>query len=91
MTKRQGLFVKINYNNNGGSTDNRNNTNNISKSKDMNVKKYLLCAGVFNKNGGTMIFQAKNMDEAEQIVHNNPFVGSMVYNYEILKGDVISL
>jgi uncharacterized protein YciI len=92
MTKRDGLFVKINYNNNGETSDNKiNNTSSVAKNKDMNVKKYLLCAGVFNKNGGTMIFQAKNMDEAEQIVSNNPFVGSRTYNYEILKGDVISI
>jgi hypothetical protein len=92
MTKREGLFVKINYNNNGGTSENRiNSDTGVSKSKDISVKKYLLCAGVFNKNGGTMIFQAKNMDEAELIVNNNPFVGSRIYNYEILKGDVIVL
>lgn len=89
MTKRAGLFVKINYNNKG--IVGNNNSSTPSKGNDMSVKKYLLCAGVFNKNGGTMIFQAKDMDEAEQIVHNNPFTGSAIYNYEILKGDVIAL
>jgi uncharacterized protein YciI len=89
MTKKQGLFVKIKYNNQG---ENRsNNMSGVAKSKDMNVKKYLLCAGVFNKDGGTMIFQAENMAEAEQIINNNPFVGSKVYNFEILNRDVIAL
>jgi hypothetical protein len=89
MTKREGLFVKINYDNKG--IKGNNSASAPSKNYDMSIKKYLLCAGVFNRNGGTMIFQAKDMDEAEQIVHNNPFTGSTIYNYEILKGDVIAL
>jgi uncharacterized protein len=91
MRKREGLFVKINYNNNGRTYENKSKSNKMSRSGDSNVKKYLLCAGVFNKNGGTMIFQASSMDEAEQIIQNNPFCGSPIYTYEILKGDVIAL
>jgi uncharacterized protein len=91
MRKREGLFVKINYNNNGRTYENNIGNDKVSRSGDFNVKKYLLCAGVFNKNGGTMIFQANSMDEAEQIIQNNPFSKSLIYTYEILKGDVIAL
>lgn len=91
MTKREGLFVKINYNNNGGMNSSRVKDDRTVKNNNINATKYLLCGGVFNKNGNTMIFQARNMHEAEQIVHNNPFVKSQVYSYEILKGDVIAL
>lgn len=91
MTKREGLFVKINYNNNGRTYGNNSINNKASRNSDSSLKKYLLCAGVFNKNGGTMIFQANSMDEAEKIIQNNPFSQSLVYTYEILKGDVIAL
>lgn len=92
MKKKSGLFVKINYKNCENNC--KNNTADIrrnSKIEESPFKKYLLCGGVLNKEGGTMIFQASNMEEAEAIAANNPFTGSKVYRYEILNGDVISL
>ncbi|MDP4091659.1 MAG: hypothetical protein Q8930_20645, partial [Bacillota bacterium] len=90
MTKKNGLFVKINYKNtnkhNAGAKRHNSEINNSTY-----MRKFLYCAGVLNKNGGTMIFRAKDMDEADYIAHNNPFVGCETYAYEISHGDVISL
>lgn len=91
MQKKSGLFVKINYNNYTFDKDKLEKDKSFSRSNEMNLKKYLLCAGMLNKNGGTFIFQAKNMDEAEDIGNNNPFINSKIYSYEILKGDSIKL
>ena len=91
MQKKSGLFVKINYNNYTLDKDKSVKEKNFSRSNDMNLKRYLLCAGILNKNGGTFIFQAKNMDEAEDIGNNNPFINSKIYSYEILKSDIINL
>ena len=90
MKKKNGLFVKISYNN-IGMVQNEDRNKDVHINHDMKQKKYLLCAGVLNKQGGTMIFQASNMDEAQHIINNNPFPASKVYSYEILKGDVIAL
>lgn len=89
MKKKGGLFVKINY-----SRDERLKSKDYkdkSVGNDSNFSKYLLCAGVYNKNGGTMIFQAKDIEEAKDIISNNPFSHTKMYNYEILSVDNISL
>lgn len=90
MTKRNGLFVKINYKN----TDNHRSTarrSSLEVSNNACLTKFLYCAGILNKNGGTMIFRAKDMDEADYIANNNPFVTFDTYAYEIFHGDSISL
>lgn len=89
MKKSTGIFVKINYKLNEG-IKNQIRTSN-TKYKDMNMSKYLLCAGTYNKNGGTIIFQANNLIEAEEIVNNNPFVGTEFYSFEILSQNHIAL
>ncbi|MDT8716755.1 hypothetical protein IAI10_08800 [Clostridium sp. 19966] len=88
MTKKDGLFVKINYGNLKGIND-KQKQENINKNREL--KKFLYCAGVLNKNGGTMIFRADNIDEANYIVSNNPFVHCEAYKYEILNNNVIKL
>lgn len=89
MKKTGGLFVKINYKMDLGmkreKRESRNSLNNNS------IRKYLFCAGVYNKNGGTMIFKANDIDEAKDIILNNPFSNTPMYNYEILSVDSISL
>ncbi|WP_029451590.1 hypothetical protein [Clostridium algidicarnis] len=88
MKKKSGLFVKINYKMDLGL---RKKLNNESKAVNLKYSKYLVCAGVYNKNGGTMIFRAKDINEAEDIVKNNPFSNTPMYSYEILSKDNISL
>ena len=90
MKKKSGLFVKINFDNRGEAHRSEYEIKRSRTDKD-ELRKYLLCAGVFNKNGGTIIFQANNMEEAEDIAANNPFAKSNRYRYEILNGDIISL
>jgi hypothetical protein len=89
MTKKNGLFVKINYKNlKKGSASGKNIGVNTANST---TSKFLCCAGTLNKNGGTMIFRAQDMLEADYIAKNNPFTNSDIYKYEIFHGDVISL
>ena len=90
MKKNGGIFVKINY------KMDLEFKNEVSKDKinclnNMDAKRYLFCAGVYNKNGGTMIFKAKDLDEAKDIIYNNPFSKTKMYNYEILSTDNIAL
>lgn len=89
MTKKNGLFVKINYKNLRKSKASAYNC--TAASNNTYFTKFLCCAGTLNKNGGTMIFRAQDMVEADFIANNNPFVNSDMYGYEILHGDVIAL
>ncbi|SHK08373.1 hypothetical protein SAMN02745163_03182 [Clostridium cavendishii DSM 21758] len=89
MKKSNGIFVKINYKLNKREKA-------LGKSisgvvRDINMSKYLLCAGRYNKNGGTIIFQANNLMEAEEIISNNPFSHAENYSFEILSQNRIAL
>lgn len=85
MTKKNGLFVKINY-----KAPKKDKEYAVSVDNS-NFHKFLFCAGTLNKNGGTMIFRARDLEEADYIANNNPFINSDIYKYEIYHGDVISL
>ncbi|WP_040214274.1 hypothetical protein [Clostridium polynesiense] len=90
MKKSGGIFVKINYKMDRTSSD-------IIKDKKVNdmrnsiYNKYLACAGRLDKNGGTMIFQARDLTEAEEIIRSNPFTNNRFYSYEILSRNSIAL
>ncbi|MGL5244731.1 MAG: hypothetical protein ACRC7R_06090 [Sarcina sp.] len=89
MTKSCGIFVKINYKLQGSIGNKR---IHLAKTyRDNSVNKYVLCGGVYNKNGGTIIFHANNFEEAEKIINNNPFIYAENYSFEILSKNSISL
>lgn len=89
MTKSAGIFVKINYK--LDSNDKNRIREKHAKYRESSLSKYLLCGGTFNKNGGTLIFQANDLREAEAIINNNPFSGANFYSFEILSRQSISL
>ncbi|MPQ44387.1 hypothetical protein [Clostridium tarantellae] len=89
MIKSSGIFVKINYK---LQSCIKNNRSHLAKTyKDSNKPKYILCAGIYNKNGGTIIFHANNFKEAENIINNNPFINAENYSFEILSKNYINL
>lgn len=89
MTKNCGVFVKINYSNDKSIKNSINHQ--AKKYRSNSSSKYVLCGGVYNKNGGTIIFHANNFQEAEHIINNNPFVECKDYSFEILSRNNISL
>lgn len=89
MKKSNGIFVKINYK--LGKKTKIEDKAVVGVGKDISMSKYLLCAGRYNKNGGTIIFQANNLMEAEEIISNNPFSQSENYSFEILSQNSIAL
>lgn len=89
MTKNLGIFVKINYKLDKESK--KNITEKNVRYKEVNLTKYLLCGGTYNKNGGTLIFQANDLEEAQRIISENPFVNTSSYSFEILSRNKIML
>ncbi|GIM28891.1 hypothetical protein CPJCM30710_15570 [Clostridium polyendosporum] len=89
MKKNAGIFVRISY-----KLDDNSKTiikDMTAKYREMNIPRYLLCGGTHNKNGGTFIFHANNLKEAEMIINNNPFVGTEFYSFEIFSKNYIAL
>ncbi|MBW9156134.1 hypothetical protein G9F71_024090 [Clostridium sp. FP2] len=63
------LWVKINYSQDGN--ESLAITYATSKGKVNHSSKYLICGGMYNRNGGTIMFKAKNIEEATEIANNN--------------------
>lgn len=68
MKGDRGIFVKVNYKNIGElNSFIYDSMNGINKNKD----KYVMCAGKYDKNGWTIVFKAKNINEAEELLSRN--------------------
>ena len=68
MEGNRGIFVKVNYKNIGElNSFIYDSMNRINKNKD----KYVMCAGKYNKDGWTMVFKAKSIREAEELLSIN--------------------
>lgn len=68
MKGDRGIFVKVNYKNIGElNSFIYDSMNGANRSKD----KYVMCAGKYNKDGWTMVFKAKNIREAEELLNIN--------------------
>ncbi|MCY6485265.1 hypothetical protein OW763_13035 [Clostridium aestuarii] len=85
MNNNSNLFIRVNY------FIDRNNlkeksTNKayIRKTDNKGKAKYLIGGGYFNKNGGSFIFKAKDLKEANLIAENNIFVKNRSYKYELI-------
>ena len=68
MKGDRGIFVKVNYKNIGElNSFIYDSMNGVNKNKD----KYVMCAGKYNKDGWTMVFKAKSIREAEELLSIN--------------------
>ncbi|MCH5138218.1 hypothetical protein JMF89_13535 [Clostridiaceae bacterium UIB06] len=76
------IFVRINYN----TMENREKVT-VGRTKVNNGKvsssRYLIGGGVYNKNGGSVVFTAKSLEEIKQITINKPDM-SMNYNVAVI-------
>ena len=68
MKENRGIFVKVNYKNIGElNSFIYDSMNGVNKNKD----KYVMCAGKYSKDGWTMVFKAKSIREAEELLSIN--------------------
>lgn len=66
MKGNRGIFVKVNYKNIGEL-----NSFIYDSMNGVNKDKYVMCAGKYNKDGWTMVFKAKSIREAEELLSIN--------------------
>ena len=79
-------FVKVNYKNIGElNSFIYDSMNGINKNKD----KYVMCAGKYNKDGWTMVFKAKSIREAEELLSINSARRELARKNELLRSQLI--
>jgi len=77
------LWVKINYTQEGN--DRLATTYTTNTDKGNHSSKYLICGGMYNRNGGTIMFKAKNVEEATEIAKNNIVANAGTNKYEYIE------
>lgn len=68
MKGKESIFVKLNYKNIGELNSFIYNNKELTEES---YNKYVMCAGKYDKNGWTIVFKAKNINEAQQLVERN--------------------
>ena len=86
MKGNRGIFVKVNYKNIGElNSFIYDSMNGISKNKD----KYVMCVGKYNKDGWTMVFKAKSIREAEELLSINSAKRELAKKKNLLHSQLI--
>lgn len=88
MKGNRGIFVKLNYKNIGElNSFVYDMTNGVNKDDD----KYVMCAGKYDKNGWTIVFKAKSINEAEELVTRNSQKRSRKISSPIIENEKVSI
>ncbi|WP_035795760.1 hypothetical protein [Clostridium akagii] len=74
------IFVRISYNN--ANVDNLKSTK--IRNGEINANKYLIAGGFYNKNGGSMVFKAKSLEEVRQITEGKPLIENANMRYDVV-------
>ena len=86
MNNSRDILVKVNCKNIGELNSFVYNNIGINKND-----KYVMCAGKYSKSGWTIVFKAKNMYEAEEILNKNSQKRDQILRNQIAKESVISI
>lgn len=84
---KDNLFVKIDYviaNSDVKQQEKKAVSNTKIRNADMKASKYLIAGGVYNKNGGTIIFKAKNLQEVKNVTSQKPLVKDAFMRYDVV-------
>ncbi len=69
------LFIELKYKAGGKGLEGVNFLEDDAKDGE---HKYMLCGGVLNKNGGKLLFKARNIQEANEFTKKNPLTSKML-------------
>ncbi|GAA0771982.1 hypothetical protein [Clostridium subterminale] len=71
----KGLFIELKYKADGQGLEG---INFLEDDRECGGQKYMLCGGVLNKNGGKLLFKARNIQEANEFTKRNPLTSKIV-------------
>ena len=88
MEGNRGIFVKLNYKNIGELNSFVYDMTNGNNKAD---NKYVMWAGKYDKNGWTIVFKARNINEAEEIVSRNSRRKKRAVASSIIENETVSI
>ena len=82
------IFIKLNYKNIGElNSFIYDKTTGVNKNED----RYVMCAGKYDKNGWTIVFKAKSINEAQELVEMNSRKRNTLLNSNLVTEERISI
>lgn len=88
MKKGDKLFVRVDYKISEGKTSSKDFNDHIEYLSGVASERYFVGGGFSNKPGGMMIFKAKDIEEAKEIVDKDPMIKRKLYKYELFEWDL---
>lgn len=73
--RNKDLFIELKYKADGQGLEG---INFLEDDTTIGGQKYMLCGGVLNKNGGKLLFKARNIQEANEFTKRNPLTSKIV-------------
>lgn len=83
------LYIRLNYKVEGQKNDIYRHGAVISNRRNVCTSRYMVGGGIYNKNGGTIVFKAKDLNDAINIANNNPLKNNSKIKYEEVKRDLV--
>lgn len=83
IKKGSTLYVRMDYKIGGKDLSNQDFQDHLSYVKSVARERYLLGGGFSNTDGGMIVFEAENFDEALKIATNDPIIERGIYRCEI--------
>lgn len=91
MKKGDKLFVRIDYKIEGNKFGPTDFEDHLKYLKEVASKRYFIGGGFLDRDGGMIIFEAKDLEEAIKIADSDPIIKRKLYTYELFEWDLVIL
>jgi uncharacterized protein YciI len=91
MKKGSQLYVRIDYRVGEKFFSDQDFQDHLAYVENIAKERYLIGGGFSNTDGGMILFEAKNFEEAQKIALHDPLVVRGLYRYELFTWDLVVL
>ena len=85
------LYVRIDYKVEEKEMTQQDFQDHLTYVKNSAKERYLLGGGLENINGGMILFEAENLEEAQKIAHSDPIIERGIYKCDVYKWELVVL
>lgn len=83
------LFIRIDYPIKGTSTSSKDYEDHMDFMRHLMRERKVIGGGFKNENGGMIIFECKNLDEAKKIVSRDPLIHRNLYSCTVHEWEIL--
>ena len=91
IKKGDKLYVRVDHKVDGKVATDQDFQDHLSCMKKIARERYFIGGGFSNVDGGMILFEAKNFEEANNIFLNDPIIARGLYRYDIFEWDLAVL